>query len=283
MKTKYFNYKTNKEIDLTQDGCELKDWGNKNNKSFSRHSDGFMIFLDSDDIGACDEYAADDPYQVENNINEEFHQVRIEQTINLLDVLEVNTNSKILDLACGEGHITNVINEKYSGAEVSGLDYSVSAIKYANKHFKGIDFIVGNAYMLPYSEGYFDVVVCNNIWEHVPDPLLLLSQIKKVLKKNGHIIISTPSRFRFRNIIRVLLGKPVVFMSEHHVTEYTVGQIYEQMRYGGFDIIKITSNPIKLTSAIQKSIYLLINQFIKLTRSNHKLESTVFYLAKRVS
>jgi len=39
-----------------------------------------------------------------------------------------------------------------------------------------IDFAVGDAYESPYAKGFFDVVVCNNLWDHVPDPLFLLSK-----------------------------------------------------------------------------------------------------------
>ena len=116
---------------------------------------------------------------------------------------------------------------------MSGLDYSVSAIKYANSNFKDIDFITGNAYNPPYSKDYFDVVIVNNLWEHVPDPLHLLSKISTIIKTNGYLIISTPRRYRTDNLERILLGKPIRTIFKHHDTEYYVGKFIGQLRFGG--------------------------------------------------
>jgi len=88
-------------------------------------------------------------------------------------------------LGCGQGHITHAMYQTRKSSEISGLDYSLSAVEYAHSHFPNIDFIVGDAYDAPYSEEYFDVVVCNNLWEHVPDPLFLLSKVKRLLKPRG--------------------------------------------------------------------------------------------------
>ena len=113
----------------------------------------------------------------------------------------------------------------------------MTAIEHANSTYNNIDFVVADAYQPPFEDKYFDIIVCNNIWEHVPDPLRLLSSIGRILKPNGQLVISTPSRYRIGNITRVCLGKEVTFMSKHHITEYTVGQIKEQLKFGGFSII----------------------------------------------
>jgi len=140
---------------------------------------------------------------------------------------------------------------------------------------------VGNAYDCPYATNYFDLVICNNLWEHVPDPLHLLSRIAKILKTDGCIIISTPSRYRLSNLLNVLRGKPVNFISKHHVTEYSVGQVIEQLRYGGFGISKIFSKPIKMWSIKTRVAKSILSGIVLLFGSHHQLESTVFYLARR--
>ena len=187
-------------------------------------------------------------------------------------------------MGCGQGHITAKIKESYPSAEISALDYSLSAIEYAVSHFSDIDFACGSAYACPYTERYFDIVVCNNIWEHVPDPLCLLSEIRRLLKPGGFLIVSTPSRYRLNNLIRVLMGKSVIFMSQHHVTEYSVGQVLEQLTYGGFRLIKVLSKPVHgesegLKSKVAKSIFSLN---ISISGSHHQLSSTVFYLSQRI-
>jgi 2-polyprenyl-3-methyl-5-hydroxy-6-metoxy-1,4-benzoquinol methylase len=188
---------------------------------------------------------------------------------------------QILDLGCGQGHLTEKMRQALQTAEFSGLDYSVSAIEYAHDHFPGIEFAVGDACQSIYTNGFFDVVVCNNLWEHVPDPLSLLSKIKATLKPGGYLVISTPSRYRASNLVRVLAGKSVRFMSPHHVTEYTVGQLIEQLVYGGFQLKRIVSSPVYAKNPmgnVARSVFAMV---IWLVGSHHQLEATVFYLAQK--
>jgi len=70
-------------------------------------------------------------------------------------------------------------------------------------------------------------------------------------------------------------------MSEYHVTEYTVGQVIEQLRFGGFEVIKVFSKPIR-DNYLQFILVKILSPILALIGSHHQLESTVFYLAGRV-
>jgi len=282
---RYYDYRTERPIDLVQDACDLASWKQPSTKAlFAKHPDGFLVFLPSRDLDAKDEYKESDPYSVETLIESDFQKRRFQSTLELVQeaAKRIKGPPRILDLGCGQGHITSKIQEALPQAEIAGLDYSISAITYANKKFPGIDFVVASAYQCPYRRSYFDIVICNNLWEHVPDPLLLLSKIAHVMKPNGFLIISTPSRYRWGNLVNVVRGKPIQFMSEHHVTEYSVGQVIEQLRYGGFEVIRCYSRPYKSRNLKFEVGKKLFSFFAFLTGSHHQLESTVFYLAQRV-
>lgn len=282
---KYFDHKNHRPLDLQTDGCNLSEWGKSgSDAAFAWHPKGFPVFLGAEEIAVSDEYAESDPYTVEQGIRSDFHTRRIEVTLDLINEALAGAAGclQILDLGCGQGHITDRIRQSNPKAQISGLDYSISAIEYAHDHFGGgIEFAVGNAYDCPYASGFFDVVVCNNLWEHVPDPLHLLGRVRRSIKPGGYIIISTPSRYRISNLVRVLRGKPVIFMSEHHVTEYTVGQVKEQMKHGGFNVINVASRAISSGSVKANVAKSLCAKAIKIVGSHHQLESTVFYLAQR--
>ena len=283
---KYYDHSKNRPLNLKTDGCNLSDWRLLYGEyCFARHPKGFNIFLPPDRLAASDEYAESDPYTVEQNIESEFHIRRIELTIDLVNeaVSRIGDTPQILDLGCGQGHITEKMRQSLKGAQVTGLDYSVSAIEYAHEHFPKIDFDVGDVYDSPYSPMFFDVVVCNNLWEHVPDPLFLLSRIKRHIKPGGYLILSTPSRYRIGNLIRILRGKPLALMSRHHVTEYTVGQVKEQLAYGGFEVSRILSRPISAGSLKANVARLIVSNLVSLVGSHHQLEATVFYLAQVVT
>lgn len=206
-------------------------------------------------------------------------------TINLLQqaVSTVQGLSRILDIGCGQGHITQAMYQTFNSSEFTGCDYSVSAIEYAYTHFPAIDFSVCDAYDLPYADEYFDVVVCNNLWEHVPDPLCLSSEIKRVLKLNGYLIISTPNRYRRGNLLRLILGKPVAFMSKYHVTEYSIGQVIEQLAYEGFQTKEVLSRPLSDSRLMSKVLRWGFTIWKNSVGSHALLESTIFYLSEKTA
>lgn len=102
-----------------------------------------------------------------------------------------------------------------------------------------LNFVVGSAYDLPFCKESFDVVIMNNIWEHVPDPLRMLEGVARVIKPNGFIVISTPNRYRFTNIVRLVTTGRIKLVSTHHVTEYSMGQVIEQIRFSNFTVKEV--------------------------------------------
>ena len=71
-------------------------------------------------------------------------------------------------------------------------------------------------------------------------------------------------------------------MSKLHVTEYTIGQIKEQLKFGGYEVDKVYSPPIKEGALIFRILKYLIYISLKTIKSHHILESTVFYSANKV-
>lgn len=116
--------------------------------------------------------------------------------------------------------------------------------------------------------------------------LRLLDSVARPLKPNGHLIVSTPSRYHLNNLFHVLAGKPVALASPHHETEYSVGQVLEQLRYAGFGVQRMACKvlwPERITvrGRTKLGIGALLTGFIRLNRSHHNLVSTVFYLGRK--
>ena len=286
---KYYDWSRERPLDKS-DGAPFSDWmADPNHPApLAVHPEGFLVSLRPDEIRNLDEYSDGDPYKVADKKDSPFHKQRICATLEMVAnaIPKQMDSPKILDVACGEGHITAAIQDKFPQAEISAFDASLSAVSSASKTYPGITFDLANAYDPPYRPDYFDCVVCNNIWEHVPDPLHLLARLSRLLKPNGYLIISTPSRYNLNNLFRILVGKPVALMSCHHVTEYSVGQVLEQMRWGGFSVEKILSELIgpekhTIRTVIKYSIATIFKAFLRLSHSHHRLGSTVFYLARK--
>ncbi|MEK7515169.1 MAG: class I SAM-dependent methyltransferase [Patescibacteria group bacterium] len=55
----------------------------------------------------------------------------------------------------------------------------------------GVD-VVGDVLAMPFDDVSFDTVICNQVFEHVPHPDQLMSEISRVLRTGGHAIITAP-------------------------------------------------------------------------------------------
>ena len=124
------------------------------------------------------------------------------QTIDLKK-LELEPNSKFLDLGCGEGrHCFGAYMSE--NIDVFGFDMSLSDVAIAKKNFdqfnenessKSCNFGVADAKKLPFKDNTFDFIVCSEVLEHIIDYHSALSEINRILKPQGKLAISVPKFF----------------------------------------------------------------------------------------
>jgi ubiquinone/menaquinone biosynthesis C-methylase UbiE len=110
------------------------------------------------------------------------------------------TNSKILDLGSGEGGTSVVLSEKNS---VLSLDISFIRLQRQMQNFGEVSFLQVNADArhLPLPDLFFDVIIVQDVIEHLIDIDLFIEELKRVLKPGGVIHLSTPNRNSFFNLI----------------------------------------------------------------------------------
>lgn len=98
----------------------------------------------------------------------------------------VKKDSKVLDIGCGyNGALLSMLSSNIS--EGVGIDISVSKKKVAHN----IKLITQTKAGLP--KNYFDLAACLAVVEHLENPKLLLTKAYESLKKNGKLILTTPS------------------------------------------------------------------------------------------
>ena len=104
---------------------------------------------------------------------------------------------RVLDLGCYDGYILRRLRARAKIKGV-GIDISPKAVALA-KHatqlegLPGLEFIVSDGISLPFSDDSFDVVVCSEIFEHVPDLDGVVSEISRVLTKGGRLYATMPN------------------------------------------------------------------------------------------
>jgi SAM-dependent methyltransferase len=118
----------------------------------------------------------------------------------ILDIVEGLSPSSVLDIGCGRGFLLDrLVDRGLSG--LVGVDV-FEEVEGAGWAYRAGDVTV----RLPASDASFDVVIAGEIIEHVPNPDLLLREIRRVLVPGGALVISTPNLVSWANRVLVPLG-----------------------------------------------------------------------------
>ena len=100
---------------------------------------------------------------------------------------------RILDIGCGVGEYVRHL--RALPASVVGIDVDVQRVRAGAHGGDGVpDLLVGAAEALPFAAGAFDVVLLNEVIEHVQDDRATLEEALRILPPGGHIVIYAPNR-----------------------------------------------------------------------------------------
>ena len=115
----------------------------------------------------------------------EFKQFAINQDYIIKFINNKNT-MKVLDVGCGIGYLLSKISSKH---KKFGTEIDDTVLNIASKFGQ---IFIGDLKNINFNKNYFDLIVCHHVIEHVKKPEIMLTEIKKILKKNGTLIMSTP-------------------------------------------------------------------------------------------
>lgn len=126
----------------------------------------------------------------------------------ILSLLESSIHGKyVLDLGCNEGSKTLLFAHslRYKSKCIIGADINYNHLTYAKG--KNINCFQCNfEETLPIKSESFDAIVSNQVIEHLSDTDLFLTNIHRILKKNGFLIMGTENISYWANIIVMILG-----------------------------------------------------------------------------
>ncbi len=104
---------------------------------------------------------------------------------------------KILDAGGGAGFFS--LSLARLGHSLTLLDLSIESIKTAKKRSSGshydINLLQGDIESLPFADNSFDAIVCIFVFSHLNDPLIAMSNFKRVLRRSGKIIMTFENKY----------------------------------------------------------------------------------------
>jgi len=141
---------------------------------------------------------------------------------------KITKGDKVLDVACGRGFGTFLLSQK--AKEIIGLDIDQPSIEEAKTNFNGenLNFLLGDGRKMKFPDNYFDAVVSIETIEHLneEDQVEFINEIKRVLKPNGRLFLSTPDRY--------VVAKQGMAYGAFHEKEFTKEELINFLDKNGF-------------------------------------------------
>jgi len=151
-----------------------------------------------------------------------------------LSLVPKKRDEQILDLGAGNGEFALFL--KKLGKEVVCLDNSPLYIQKLKKlGFKAILCDLNQAF--PFKNQTFEGIVCLEVIEHIVQAEQLLQEVKRVLKKRGWLLISSPNISWFGYRILALIGK-IPFKEGCHLRYFNYHSLQNKLKEAGLFIKK---------------------------------------------
>lgn len=213
--------------------------------------------------------------------------------IDYLKNLDSKKKLRVLDIGCGEGYNYQILCDKMSKEHLAKNKLDYYAIdnnpKLCNtfEHTR-IKFTLGDINNLDklYQKNYFDVIIASEIIEHVVDTDRLILSIKKILKDDGRVFLTTPNLGSWHSILSLILGyQPLstevsCVRSEFgklpiaktyyynnvlmHVRAFSLRGLLDFLNYHGFKTVKISGGGYrKIDKILFSKIFIHLSPILK--------------------
>lgn len=113
----------------------------------------------------------------------------------------LNKVKSMLDVGCGVGHWGQLLAQYLpTGAHIQGVDCESDWVDVASKKANALtashqtfEYQLGSVENLPFPDNSFDLVTCQTLLIHVPDPKVAILEMTRVLKPNGLLSVAEPN------------------------------------------------------------------------------------------
>lgn len=189
--------------------------------------------------------------------------------ISNLNIDEVKDNCNILDIGCGDGQLLYLLKKELQSkndVKYYGLDISLAENKY------NLNMIKGNCeFNLPIKNNSIDLVLSNQVLEHLINTDDFFSEINRIMAKDGVAVVSTANLSSIQNVFFILLGlQPLGYHTSRyhlekwqlpvygaHVKLFNIQSLKDISKYHGFKVVKTYGSglypfPILVSNCLSK-------------------------------
>ena len=145
-----------------------------------------------------------------------------------LDRLPLPAGARVLDAGCGSGR---TLEELVPYGEVHGIELDPGAAEFARARGSG-EVQIGRLEELPWEDGSFDLITCLDVIEHTPDDRVTLSELRRVCRPGGFLLLTVPAYQGLWSMHDV---------ANHHYRRYSRSRLRAAAGEAGWRVVRMTS------------------------------------------
>ncbi len=163
---------------------------------------------------------------------------------------------RILDVGCGSGNFLEKLHREDSTLALEGLDFDLRACEAARA--KGFQVFEGTLLEAEYPDNSFDEIYMSHYLEHVPDPVAVLRETRRILKKDGEAVARVPN---FNSLSRMIFGSRWAPLEPpRHFYHFTPHTLEAVARKAGFEKVLVSFVPSSPKYFVQSLALLFFKQ-----------------------
>ena len=149
----------------------------------------------------------------------------------------------VLEVGCGLGYFKRALSRNFTYV---GTDISLFPLQTAEMRETNGDFVQSDGAALAFCSDSFDVVVAFDMLEHMSSPGLAISEIYRVLRKNGRLIATTPNVRSLGNRIKSPTAGlvPSMYKDKTHESLLSRDEWVSLFRGAGFEMLRSDSDTL---------------------------------------
>lgn len=153
---------------------------------------------------------------------------------------------KVLEVGFGRGDLIEMCPDFTEGLYI-GVDLSLELLRNPKPNLSPYKRVSADAGELPFPDGVFDVVICNNVLHHVENPKAVVGEMQRVVKHDGFVIANEPNFLCLYQILHWIKNHDI----EKRVWRFNRFYLKQLFQQTGLTDIKIV--PVNILSTYFRS------------------------------
>lgn len=199
-----------------------------------------------------------------------------------------------VDVGCSAGLLTKAATAHSELVIGFDIDRHAVELAHASRHEHDEFYVLGDSMRLPLADESVDLVLCNHVYEHVPDATVLFAEIHRILKPTGTCYLGAASRLtliepHYHLPLLSWLPKPLAdvymrvcgkgdryyenlrsywgikaLLSDFNIRDYTLDIVNDPDKFRARDVIPVGSIADRIPLFVWRAVYWLLPSYILL-------------------